>query len=246
MGCVQGQAWCFCDGPALLRDRVLVKISRWHSVLITGGGDTHPFRTGETAPTAVGPDAATSSSSKPLAACYDEALGGGASLAGLYCYLNLCEAILALRPASRAVAEAARACPRFLNGPLSVEPQDVEDLMVFLRSSSQVCRTDCRNAIARAGPQREAVAKIGLLLRAAAAVMARRLPSATPIGRRLCAATGSPLQRLALPFGLPNTTLRAWASEGLLAGLEELHLLGRGGPSDAGLTYIARYCPNLQ
>eukprot|EP00435_Cladocopium_sp_Y103_P050578 s435_g15.t1 len=59
------------------------------------------------------------------------------------------------------------------------------------------------------------------------------------------------LQRLALPIlgwtlGVPNPTLRMWVRLGLLSELRELHLLGRGGPSDAGLTYLARCCQKLQ
>lgn len=36
------------------------------------------------------------------------------------------------------------------------------------------------------------------------------------------------------------------ARMGLLGELRELHLLGRGGPSDAGLAYVARCCQRLR
>jgi len=54
------------------------------------------------------------------------------------------------------------------------------------------------------------------------------------------------LVRLTLPYGVSNSELRGWARAGLLRQLEELHFLGHGGLSDAGLTYVARYCPRLR
>ncbi|CAE7931212.1 unnamed protein product, partial [Symbiodinium necroappetens] len=63
----------------------------------------------------------------------DEVLGGGASLGSLYAYLNLSEALLVLRPTCRALASASKAIPR-LRAPLSIEPQDIEELVaLFVR-----------------------------------------------------------------------------------------------------------------
>lgn len=63
---------------------------------------------------------------------------------------------------------------------------------------------------------------------------------------RLMRAAPEPVVMLALPFGVSNATLRGWVRQGLLRELVELHLMGHGGPSDAGLANIVTHCPNLR
>eukprot|EP00931_Biecheleriopsis_adriatica_P008655 TRINITY_DN109804_c0_g1_i1.p1 TRINITY_DN109804_c0_g1~~TRINITY_DN109804_c0_g1_i1.p1 ORF type:complete len:507 (-),score=109.27 TRINITY_DN109804_c0_g1_i1:107-1627(-) len=210
-----------CEGPARLCASLVTRLRRRPAVEHTSLREE--------------PLCPSSSSTSLLSTFCDEAVGGGASLASLYSYLSLCEALLLLRPCSRAVAAAAKACPR-LQSPLCLEPQDVEDLLSIFKPSQGVCS---REAIATASSQAANIAKVGVLLRAAQSVVVRASSSSKGWGAR------GRLRRLALPFGLPNTAIRAWARAGLLLDLEELHLLGKGGPSDAGLTYIARCCPKL-
>lgn len=160
----------------------------------------------------------------------DEVLGGGASLGSLYAYLDLTEALLMLRPACRAIAAAAKGHPR-LRSPLVVDVQDIEDLlsqMPFHWPKGVLIR----QVVAGANPPEAVLKKVTQLLCAAQSV-----------SKELGAGQ---LQRLALPLGVPNPTLRMWVRLGLLSELRELHLLGRGGPSDAGLTYLARCCQKLQ
>jgi hypothetical protein len=63
---------------------------------------------------------------------------------------------------------------------------------------------------------------------------------------RLMRAAPEPVVTLALPLGVSNATLRGWARQGLLREVEELHLMGHGGPSDAGLANIVTHCPRLR
>ncbi|CAJ1447428.1 unnamed protein product [Effrenium voratum] len=150
----------------------------------------------------------------------DEVLGGGTSLASLYGYLDLTQALLMLRPTCQAAAAAAKGHPR-LRSPLAVDVQDIEDLLGHRAFKGKWPKGS------QAAPE-AILRKVTQLLRAAHSV------------------SQDSLQILSLPFGVPNSTLRMWVRLGLLGELRELHLLGRGGPSDAGLTYLARCCPKLQ
>jgi len=170
-----------------------------------------------------------SSGSSLLRSFCDEVLGGGASLGSLYAYLDLTEALLMLRPACRALAAAAKGHPR-LRGPLVVEVQDIEDLLSHMALPWP--KGLLRQVVASANPPEAVLRRVTQLLCAAQSV-SKELH-------------GGQLQKLALPLGLPNPTLRRWVRLGLLSDLRELHLLGRGGPSDAGLTYLARCCQKLQ
>lgn len=64
--------------------------------------------------------------------------------------------------------------------------------------------------------------------------------------RRLLQAVPGKVTALSLPFGVPDMELRAWVQSGLLQDVEELHLLGRGGPSDLGLARLVTRCPRLR
>jgi len=64
--------------------------------------------------------------------------------------------------------------------------------------------------------------------------------------RRLLQAIPGPIVKLSLPFGVPDMELREWIQAGLLQAVEELHLLGHGGPSDASLARMATRCPHLR
>lgn len=177
----------------------------------------------------VPPPSSGESSGSLLRSFCDEVLGGGASLGSLYAYLDLTQALLMLRPTCRAIAAAAKGHPR-LRSPLVVDVQDIEDLL------SQMCNWPkgvlIRQVVAAANPPEAILKKVTQLLRAAQSVYKE-------LG------TGY-LHKLALPLGVPNATLRMWVRLGVLNQLRELHLLGRGGPSDAGLTYLARCCQKLQ
>jgi len=162
------------------------------------------------------------------------------SLTSLYSFLNLSEALLALRPSSKGICSAATAIPRLLDGPLNFEPEDLDDLLAFFRRDFGA--GEGRGRLAANGANPLIVARLGMLLSAAAQVVKGSLPAPGESPRNGAGC----LHRLCLPFGLANTTIRSWSRAGLLAELRELHLLGVGGPSDAGLTYLARRCPKLQ
>ncbi|CAE7269688.1 unnamed protein product [Symbiodinium natans] len=180
----------------------------------------------------------------------DEVLGGGASLGSLYAYLNLSEALLVLRPTCRALALASKATPR-LRAPLSIEPEDIEELVALqgLQHTSHTGHAGhvhaghaghapSRQALANANAPEAILRKVTQLLRAANSVAMSLSAKAPSLAGRLF--------RLALPFGLPNSVIRAWGRANLLAELTELHLLGSGGPSDAGLMHLAKLCPKLR
>lgn len=73
-----------------------------------------------------------------------------------------------------------------------------------------------------------------------------RVDSEVTFVRRLLQAIPGRVTTLSLPFGVPDMELRTWVQAGLLQDVEELHLLGRGGPSDVSLARIATRCPNLR
>lgn len=195
-----------------------------------------------------------------LDAFCDVAVGGGASLVELYKYLNLWEVFFAMRFTARAPAAAAAAvCSARVNGkPFRVDLHQIELLRTFLQATmplhQQVLGLPRGPEPAGGGAAALAAGAAATLVAAAAARAgcsrgARGIAPAAEVpfvGRLLRAMRPQRVAELTLPFGVPDGVLREWARAGLLRNVEELQLLGCGGPSDAGLTYIARSCPRLR
>lgn len=150
---------------------------------------------------------------------------GGASVVAVYSFLNVWEVYFATRPAAKLFVVAARSVFRGTGRPFCIVPEDICRLRIFLRDTTRPCLE---------GPNSED-AEADLLARHEAYFMGRLLRAAP-----------EPVSTLALPFGVSNPDLRGWVRAGLLREVTELHLMGHGGPSDAGLAHVVARCPKLR
>mmetsp|Transcript_121417 Transcript_121417/g.226945 ORF Transcript_121417/g.226945 Transcript_121417/m.226945 type:complete len:557 (-) Transcript_121417:132-1802(-) len=157
----------------------------------------------------------------------DMMIKGGASVVAVYSFLNVWEVYFATRPAARLFMVAARSVFRGTGRPFCIVPEDIARLRAFLRDTTR--------------PRGKK--KLGKSEDTEADLLARR--EADFVGRLLRAAP-EPVATLALPFGVSNAQLRGWVRAGLLRGVEELHLMGHGGPSDAGLAHVVARCPKIR
>lgn len=159
----------------------------------------------------------------------DAFVSGGASIVMVYSFLNVWEVYFAARPCAKPFVGAACSCFSGTGRPFCIVPEDISRLRSFLRDTHRPHRArqdddgvmECASETKVEGLEADFV---GRLMRAA--------PEAVVM--------------LGLPFGVSNATLRAWVRQGLLSKVVELHLMGHGGPSDAGLANIVTHCPNLR
>mmetsp|Transcript_98113 Transcript_98113/g.155174 ORF Transcript_98113/g.155174 Transcript_98113/m.155174 type:complete len:582 (+) Transcript_98113:78-1823(+) len=147
----------------------------------------------------------------------DTSVSGGASIVMVYRFLNLWEVYFAARPCARSFADAARSCFSGTDRPFRIVPEDIDRLRTFLWDVHQTDAREHHNEGLEAD-------YVGRLMRAAP----------------------EKVVMLGLPLGVSNSTLRGWVRQGLLSHVVELHLMGHGGPSDAGLTNLVTHCPKLR